>query len=227
MATFFAPDISTESSDYFLSEEESKHCIRVLRNVIGSAVHLIDGKGNQFIAKIVDDHPKRCKLEISEVISHPKPKNYIHVAMAPTKNMDRIEWFLEKAVELGLSKLTFLKCENNERNSINSERLQKIAISAMKQSKQFYLPEVDELISFKQFIELNPNGYFGHCYEGEKIKLMEIDENRPFLIGPEGDFSNSEVDFAINKGYIAVNLSDNRLRTETAALTAVFGLNYF
>ena len=80
---------------------------------------------------------------------------------------------------------------------------------------------------FKQFIELNPNGYFGHCYEGEKIKLMEIDENRPFLIGPEGDFSNSEVDFAINKGYIAVNLIDNRLRTETAALTAVFGVNYF
>ncbi len=224
MATFFAANISTDSKEFLLSEEESKHCIRVLRYGLGSVLDIIDGKGNQFIGKIIDDHPKRCKLEISEVISHPKPDNFIHVAMAPTKNMDRVEWFLEKAVELGLSKLTFLKCENNERNSINKERLQKIAVSAMKQSKRYYLPEIQDLISFNQFVEANPNGYIGHCYEGEKINLTEIRNNAPFLIGPEGDFSKTEVAFALKNGYQAVHMSDYRLRTETAALTAVFGL---
>jgi 16S rRNA (uracil1498-N3)-methyltransferase len=224
MATFFAPEISTDSMDYLLSEEESKHCIRVLRYSIGSGVDLIDGKGNHFEAIISDNHPKRCKLLIKKVVSIPKPEKLVHIAMAPTKNMDRVEWFVEKAVELGLTKLTFLKCENNERNTINYERLHKITISAMKQSKRFYLPEIQEFISFKEFVEANPNGYFGHCYEGKKIKLMQINESRPFLIGPEGDFTTAEVDFAINKGYFAVNLSENRLRTETAALTAVFAL---
>jgi 16S rRNA (uracil1498-N3)-methyltransferase len=224
MATFYASNITISSKEFQLPEDESKHCVRVLRYSLGSVLDLIDGKGNQFIAKIVDDHPKRCKLEISEVIFHPKPKNYIHVAMAPTKNMDRIEWFIEKAVELGLSKLTFLKCENNERNTINLDRLQKIAVSAMKQSKRYYLPEIEDLISFNQFVESNPNGYIGHCYDGEKINLTEIKNNEPFLIGPEGDFSKAEVDFALKNGYFAVHMSDYRLRTETAALTAVFGL---
>lgn len=227
MATFFASTISYESSDFFLSEEESKHCIRVLRYTIGATVHIIDGKGNEFIGEIIDDHPKRCKLKVVEVIKHPKPVNSIHVAMAPTKNMDRVEWFLEKAVELGLSRLTFLKCDNNERNSINTERLQKIAISAMKQSKRYFLPEIESLVSLSQFLETNPIGYIGHCSQGEKIQLAEIKNIGPFLIGPEGDFSEREVDIALKAGYTAVHMSDFRLRTETAALTAVFGLNYF
>ncbi len=224
MATFYAPTISIDSKEYQLPEDESKHCVRVLRYGLGSALDLIDGKGNQFIGKIVDDHPKRCRIQIDEVIAHPKYEAIVHVAMAPTKNMDRVEWLLEKAVELGLTKLTFLKCENNERNTINMERLQKIAVSAMKQSKRYFLPQIEGLVSFNQFIENHPNGYIGHCYQGEKIKLKEITESKPFLIGPEGDFSLSEVDLALSKGYRAVNMSEFRLRTETAALTAVFGL---
>lgn len=226
MATFFATTISTDSNEFLLSEDESKHCIRVLRYRLGSIVDIVDGKGYQFIGKIVDDHPKRCKLEIIKAALHPKSENFIHVAMAPTKNMDRIEWFLEKAVELGLSKLTFLKCENNERNSINLERLHKIAVSAMKQSKRYYLPEIVDLIPFSQFVEANPNGYIGHCYDGQKLHLKAINMNGPFLIGPEGDFSEKEVELALKSGFQAVHMSNFRLRTETAALTAVFGLNY-
>jgi 16S rRNA (uracil1498-N3)-methyltransferase len=225
MASFFATDINLTSTEYLLSEEESKHCIRVLRYGIGSEIDLLDGKGNQFKALVTDNHPKRCKLEIKQVVSHTRPSIDIHVGMAPTKNMDRVEWFLEKATELGLNKLTFLKCENNERSSINLERLQKIAISAMKQSKRFYLPEIENLMSYNEFVIKNPKGYIGHCYEGEKIQINEIKKGGTFLIGPEGDFSKPEVDFALSNSYHAVRMSDFRLRTETAALLAVFALN--
>jgi 16S rRNA (uracil1498-N3)-methyltransferase len=225
MASFFATDINLNSTQYLLSEEESKHCIRVLRYGIGSEIDLLDGKGNQFKALVTDNHPKRCKLEIKQVVSHTRPSIDIHVGMAPTKNMDRVEWFLEKATELGLTKLTFLKCENNERSSINFERLQKIAISAMKQSKRFYLPEIENLMSYNQFVIKNPKGYIGHCYEGEKIQLNEIKKGGTFLIGTEGDFSKPEVDFALSNSYQAVRMSDFRLRTETAALLAVFALS--
>ena len=225
MASFFAADITLNSAQYILSEEESKHCVRVLRSEVGSAIDLIDGKGNQYRAVVFDNHPKRCKLEITQIISHPKPERAIHVAMAPTKNMDRIEWFLEKGTELGLSKLTFLKCENNERNTINLDRLHKIVVSAMKQSQRYYLPEIENLISFNQFLHNNPSGYIGHCYAGDKTQLNEVKSSGPFLIGPEGDFSKSEVELALKYGYRAVHMSDFRLRTETAALTAIFTLN--
>ncbi|MBM3186872.1 MAG: 16S rRNA (uracil(1498)-N(3))-methyltransferase [Bacteroidetes bacterium] len=224
MDSFFATDIDSNSIEYLLSEDESKHCVRVLRYGIGSEIDLLDGKGNQFKALIIDNHPKRCKLEIKQVISHPKSDIEIHVAMAPTKNMDRVEWFLEKATELGLTKLTFLKCENNERSSINLERLNKIAISAMKQSKRYYLPEIENLTSFNEFVTKIPSGYIGHCYEGKKIQLKEIKKSGVFLIGPEGDFSKTEVDFALSNGYQAVHMSDFRLRTETAALLSVLAL---
>lgn len=225
MASFFATDINSNSTEYLLSEEESKHCVRVLRYVVGSQIDLLDGKGNQYKALIIDNHPKRCKLEIKQVVSHLKPVNEIHIAMAPTKNMDRIEWFLEKATELGLTKLTFLKCDNNERSSINVERLHKIAISAMKQSKRYYLPKIENLTPFNEFVTKNPKGSIGHCYEGEKIQLNKIKNTNAFLIGPEGDFSKMEVDFALANGYQAVRMSDFRLRTETSAITAVFALS--
>jgi 16S rRNA (uracil1498-N3)-methyltransferase len=226
MATFFAPEISINEKEFLLAEEESKHCIRVLRYEVGSKVDLIDGKGQQYKAVVIDNHPKRCKLQINEVIYHHKPQKQVHIALAPTKNMDRIEWFVEKAVEVGLTKLSFLQCVNNERSSINMDRIHKIAVAALKQSQRYYLPEIHEVISFEKFIKNNPNGYIGHCYEGVKIKLNELINVGPFLIGPEGDFSKNEIDFSINHGYKAVHMSDFRLRTETAALTAVFSLNY-
>jgi 16S rRNA (uracil1498-N3)-methyltransferase len=226
MATFYAPKILLDQKEYLLSEEESKHCVRVLRYNLGSQINLIDGKGKQFKAIVVDNHPKRCKLQINEVIFHQKPQKQVHIALAPTKHIDRIEWFVEKAVELGLTKLTFLQCENNERSTINLDRIQKIAVAALKQSKRHYLPEIDDFVSFINFVQNNPNGYIGHCYDGAKIKLNELGSAGPFLIGPEGDFSRNEVEFAISHGYEAVHMNEFRLRTETAALTAVFSLNY-
>jgi 16S rRNA (uracil1498-N3)-methyltransferase len=144
--------------------------------------------------------------------------------MAPTKNMDRIEWYLEKATEMGLSKLTFLLCEHSERKQVNMERLEKIAIAAMKQSKRFYLPELRGPIRLEDFLQQHPTGYFGHCEEGEKIGLSGLKNTLPFLIGPEGDFSTTEINAALQSGYQAVDMSAFRLRTETAALLATTAL---
>ena len=220
MSVFFAPDILADTAHYQMNEDESKHCIKVLRLGQGAKLTLVNGKGLAFKCVLKDPHPKRTLLEIQEVLTHPK-SNALHIAMAPTKNMDRIEWFLEKATELGISKLTFLHCAHNERKTINLERLQKIAISAMKQSKRYYLPEIIDLVPFEQFVIANPNGYFGHCYEGTKAPFSAVQNSAVFLIGPEGDFSLSEVKTALEQGYKAVHMSDFRLRTETAALLAV------
>jgi len=148
MHLFYAPEITDKSQEYTLSEEESKHSIRVLRLKVGSQVELLNGKGLSVLAEIADDHPKKCKLRILKTEYHPRISNEIHLALAPTKNMDRMEWLMEKATEIGLSKLTFLKCDHNERSQLKLDRLEKIAISAMKQSKRYYLPEICELVAF-------------------------------------------------------------------------------
>jgi 16S rRNA (uracil1498-N3)-methyltransferase len=220
MSLFFAPDILASSTHYQMNEDESKHCVKVLRLGQGAKLTLVNGKGLEFSCILKDPHPKRALLEIQEVLTHPQNKE-LHIAMAPTKNMDRIEWFLEKATEIGISKITFLFCEHNERKTINLERLQKIAIAAMKQSKRFYLPEIIDLVPFEQFVRTNPNGYFGHCHEGAKVPFSEVQNTAVFLIGPEGDFSVPEVKLALDQGYKAIHMSDFRLRTETAALLAV------
>lgn len=224
MHLFYAPEITDKTHDYTLSEEESKHCVRVLRLKQGSQVELLNGKGLSAIAEIDDDHPKKCRLKILSTEFFPSNKE-IHLALAPTKNMDRMEWLVEKATEIGLTKLSFLKCDHNERGQLKLDRLEKIAISAMKQSKRYYLPEITELVSFQSFVENHPNGFIGHCYPAEKIALNLISESKVFLIGPEGDFSENEVNLALQNGYQAVILSDFRLRTETAALISVMKLS--
>jgi 16S rRNA (uracil1498-N3)-methyltransferase len=223
MSVFYAPSLQKEQSHYQLSEEESKHCIRVLRKQVGAPIELIDGKGLQAFTILEDAHPKRSILRLESSIFHEKTPA-LHIAMAPTKNMDRIEWFLEKATELGLSKLTFLLCEHSERKQVNTERLEKIAVAAMKQSKRFYLPELEGPMYFEDFLQNHPKGYFGHCQEGEKIGMSGLKSALPFLIGPEGDFSEQEIVLAINSGYEAVQMSAFRLRTETAALLATTAL---
>jgi 16S rRNA (uracil1498-N3)-methyltransferase len=225
MHLFYAPEITNSSLEYTLSEEESKHCVRVLRLKQGSKVELLNGKGLSAIAEIDDDHPKKCRLRILSSEFYPPAKQEIHLALAPTKNMDRMEWLVEKATEIGLNKLSFLKCDHNERGQLKLDRLEKIAISAMKQSKRYYLPEISEIIPFKAFVEEYPNGYIGHCYPATKLELAELSETRVFLIGPEGDFSENEVSIALQNGYEAVSLSDFRLRTETAALISVMKLS--
>lgn len=225
MHLFYAPEISAETIQYVLSEEESKHCIRVLRMKQGGTLNLLNGKGQESTAIILDAHPKKCQLQIVETIQHTKPINEIHLGIAPTKNMDRMEWFLEKATEIGITKLTFLKCDHSERGQLKLDRLEKIAVSAMKQSQRFYLPSLIDLVPFSSFVQANPNGFIGHCYPGEKMALSHIPNVRPFLIGPEGDFSENEVQLALDHGYHPVSLSDYRLRTETAALMAVMKLS--
>jgi 16S rRNA (uracil1498-N3)-methyltransferase len=225
MHLFFAPEITDKTQEYTLTEEESKHCVRVLRLKQGSQVELLNGKGLSVLAEIKDDHPKKCTLHILLTEFHPRSSIEIHLALAPTKNMDRLEWLMEKATEIGLSKLSFLKCDHNERGQLKLDRLEKIAISAMKQSKRYYLPEITGLVSFQSFVQNHPNGFIGHCYPAEKIALNSISESKVFLIGPEGDFSENEVKFALQNGYQAVSLSDFRLRTETAALISVMKLS--
>ena len=221
---FYAPDCTVQYSEYTLSEIESKHCIKVLRKLNGDQIQLVNGIGGQFECVITDDHYKKCKVKIMKHTHHEPQGKELHIAMAIPKSSERLEWFLEKATELGLSRLSLINCTNSERKSINQKRLEKIVISALKQSKRFYLPKIEDPIPFLKFIENEPNGYIGHCYDRNKKHAQTISEIAPILIGPEGDFSIQEVKEAKQKGYTEIKLSENRLRTETAALSAVFYL---
>lgn len=223
MSIFYLPQLQKGVSHYELSEEESKHCIKVLRMQTGAELELINGIGLQAHAVLKVAHVKKSIVEILALELHPPTQN-IHIALAPTKNADRLEWFVEKATELGMTKLSFIRCERSERKQLNLARLEKIAIAAIKQSKRFYLPQIFALDSFDEFVQKYPNGYIGHCYDGPKIGLKSLDNNRPFLIGPEGDFTQKEIDLALIQHYEAVDMSSYRLRTETAALLATTAL---
>ncbi|MDB4606753.1 16S rRNA (uracil(1498)-N(3))-methyltransferase [Crocinitomicaceae bacterium] len=222
---FYAPQCTMNTKDYTLSEIESKHCIKVLRKQLGNHIELINGKGGHFSCEIIDPHFKRCKVKIEAKSEYPKSRYDIHIAMAVPKSSERLEWFLEKATELGIQTLSLINCGNSERTKINQKRLEKIAISALKQSKRYHLPIINAPIPFKKFIESFPTGFIGHCYDSEKKHAKEIEKILPFLIGPEGDFTQEEVTIALESGYTSIELSKNRLRTETAALTSVFYLS--
>ena len=224
MALFYHSTISEDATSIFLSEEESKHCVRVLRMVNGSLLTLVNGLGASFEVKITAANPKKCEVQIVSLSHHAPPAFPIHIAIAPTKNIDRMEWLVEKATELGMTKMSLLRCQFSERKAINLERLQKIAIAAMKQSKRYYLPVIEEQVSFADFIKANPVGSIAHCYKVPKKEAITIQQIGPVLIGPEGDFSPDELALAEGSGYTSVSLGDYRLRTETAALMAVFQL---
>lgn len=222
---FYAPECTLDHNTYTLSEVESKHCIKVLRNKIGSQIEIINGHGGQFLCEIIDDHHKKCEVKINKKKQHPPKQHDTHIAMAIPKSSDRLEWFMEKATEIGINRLSLINCEHSERRSFNLPRLTKITISALKQSKRFHLPILEEPIKFDDFIKKHPKGYIGHCNHENKITGKEMNELMPFLIGPEGDFSIEEIQRAKDSGYLSVDLSKNRLRTETAALSAVFYLS--
>ncbi|WP_299578066.1 16S rRNA (uracil(1498)-N(3))-methyltransferase [uncultured Sunxiuqinia sp.] len=229
MQLFYTPDIS--ESTYCLDETESKHAVRVLRLTAGDVIQLIDGKGNFFEAQISDAHPKRCQVEIIKKISeYNKRTHYLHLAVAPTKNIDRFEWFLEKATEIGIDEITPVLCDHSERKVIKDERLQKVIISAMKQSLKAYLPKLNPLTPLKTLLDTDFEGkkFIAHCYEQNKKELKdELSESGSnlILIGPEGDFSEDEVAKAIHKQFIPVSLGQSRLRTETAAVVACHTVN--
>jgi 16S rRNA (uracil1498-N3)-methyltransferase len=220
---FYAPDILTCSE---LPEIESQHCIRVLRKQTGDAIAITDGKGSLYKAVIAEAHPKHCKVDIVESKTEVLPwKNRIEIAVAPTKNPDRMEWFVEKAVETGIDKISLLRTRYSERKEMKTDRLHKILISAMKQSLKATLPELQETIDFNEFIKQKFEGrkFIAHCRPEEKPLLSRQyhkGENVLILIGPEGDFCPEEISAATESGFQPVSLGESRLRTETAALAA-------
>ena len=227
MLTCFAPDLTPAAATYQLSEEESKHAVRVLRLNEGDAIDLLDGRGGLYTATVAAANPKRCQLRITHHETVPPRPYFTHVAVAPTKNLDRMEWFVEKAVEIGVERISFLRCARSERRELKLERLEKIAISALKQSGQAWLPQLDELVDFSAFVDgiISETAFIAHLEAGERTDLAQVVAAQPsccVLIGPEGDFTPAEIALALSKGLRPVTLGTSRLRTETAALAAVF-----
>ncbi|HTF80862.1 MAG TPA: RsmE family RNA methyltransferase, partial [Cytophagales bacterium] len=194
MHLFFSKEIS--GTHAFLPEDESLHAIKVLRLSENSEIGVIDGHGGYYHCKIIKPHAKRCELQIIKQEQHQwqRPR-YVHIAIAPTKNSDRIEWFVEKAVEIGIDKITFLQCERSERKSMNMDRTERVALAALKQSQQYFIPEMIDMMPFKAFIESHKdmkNKYIGHLHANDRKNLskeVHDKDNILILIGPEGDFS--------------------------------------
>jgi 16S rRNA (uracil1498-N3)-methyltransferase len=224
MQIFYISEINSQTIT--LTEEESKHCIRVLRMNEGDLIQVVDGKGNLYDCSIVDTNPKRCTVNIiTKKNDFEKRSFYLHIAIAPTKSIDRFEWFLEKATEIGIDEITPMLCEHSERKVVNPERLERVLISAMKQSIKAILPKLNPLTPFESIIKnTNENNkliaYCGDFDNPNAQDYIHKGESVIILIGPEGDFSPKELDMAINNGFITVGLSKSRLRTETAGLIA-------
>ena len=223
MHYFYSPDISQPFVT--LSNEESEHCVRVMRHREGDVVRVTDGRGHLAEAVVADAHPKKCLLEIRQQITDKLlTHNGLHLAVAPTKNADRMEWLLEKAIEIGVCSLTFLQCDHSERTHLNLDRLQRLAIAALKQSQTTWLPEL-RMMKFTDFIQQNKDNqvdkFIAWCDEHNQRQLVNAQRNHSemiLLIGPEGDFSPEEIALARESGYVEVKLGDRRLRTETAGL---------
>jgi 16S rRNA (uracil1498-N3)-methyltransferase len=231
MHVFYTPDIS--SDDYVLNEEESRHCIKVLRLGIGARVSLIDGKGGLYDAEIVAETRRNVHLKIVKTTrEYHQRQHYLHIAVAPTKNIDRLEWFLEKATEIGIEEITPVICDRSERKLVKEDRLNKIITAAVKQSLQAYHPVLNPQTSLEDFLQLENDSVrmIAHCLENEPkqyISQVALPKQKyTILIGPEGDFSPREIELALRMGYQPLTLGDTRLRTETAALTACFEVNY-
>lgn len=225
MYLFYCPDIETQHT---LSEEESGHCVRVLRYSIGDEILITDGKGTTYTARITNPHPKHCEFEILTREPQAKGHNiHLHIAIAPTKNVERLEWMIEKCTEIGVDEITPLLCRFSERKQLRTDRLQKIILSAAKQSLTPYLPVLHELTPYDAFVRdqaaKEQQNFIAHCYKEDKRVLQhEIVPGRDVLvlIGPEGDFSEQEVKEALDLGFVPVSLGNSRLRTETAGVVA-------
>jgi 16S rRNA (uracil1498-N3)-methyltransferase len=238
MRRFFINIEDLNQEQITLPENESKHACRVLRMKVGQQLELVNGKGGLFTGEITDDHQKKCI--VSRIYFHLEKQDsyHIHLAIAPTKSMDRLEWFLEKATEFGIHEVSLILCENAERKRVKMERIHKIVVAAMKQSKRLFLPTINELQPFEQFVKQHNKGFIAHCYDEKRISLSELlsssqykqlkTSDFPVLIGPEGDFTKEEVHLAMEKQFKPVLLGQTRLRTETAGLYACMQLkNYF
>jgi 16S rRNA (uracil1498-N3)-methyltransferase len=222
--------LENPKNEIILSSEESKHTTKVLRKKEGDVLDFTDGKGNFYKAEITLADSRKCRLQIVSSGQKEKQHNYhLHIAITPTKNIDRFEWFLEKATEIGIDEITPIICSRSERKVIKTERCNKILLSAMKQSLKFHLPKLNEAISLNDFINQDFEGakYIAHCENEEKNELKTVNKTEKYLIliGPEGDFSPKEIDLALQKQFKAVSLGTSRLRTETAGIIAAHTIN--
>ncbi len=230
MQLFYSTDIS--DSKIILSTPESHHCVKVLRKSINDVIMVIDGVGNLYTTTLIDLNPKKTILEITDIKKeYGKRENYLHIAIAPTKNMDRLEWFIEKIVEIGIDEISLIHCKNSERTKIKMERCEKIMMSATKQSLKAFLPTLNPLVKFDQFINeshfemvksiaylgFEKSTYITECHKAKKSHLI--------CIGPEGDFSSDEVQMAKENGFQCISLGDSRLRTETAGVVVATLIN--
>lgn len=229
MQLFYIPDITGNSVT--LDETESKHAVKVLRMREGDRLQLIDGKGGFYEAEISNLHPKKCVLSILKTQKRARRKNYrLHIAIAPTKNSTRFEWFMEKTTEIGIDEITPLLSAHSERKAVKFNRLEKIMVSAMKQSQKAFLPKLNEMVPFNNFIEncTEDEKFIAHCYNGEKPhlkNLLEKENDILIMVGPEGDFSLEEVAAAKKNGFSEISLGNERLRTETAGIVACHTVN--
>lgn len=226
---FYVPGASTAGQ---LPDDEATHAIRVLRLREGDEIFLIDGVGNFHRAEVTLVSSKHCAYQVLETIPQTSVwRGHIHLAMAPTKMMDRVEWMAEKATEIGFDELSFLDCRFSERRVVKTDRVERIVVAAVKQSRKAWMPVVNEMMPFERFVRTPRDGakFIAHCYEEiERYDLfntlMAMEDDNPqvtILVGPEGDFSVDEVRLAMDNGYVPVSLGECRLRTETAALSAV------
>jgi len=222
MELFFDPQFTGEG---ILCEAESKHCINVLRHKLGDEITIANGQGYYYTGRIISAHPKRCEIENISSKRFDESSYKIHLAVAPTKSIDRFEWLIEKAMELGISEITPLLCHHSERKKIRADRIERVVIAAMKQSLKAYLPIINELTPFDQFIKnkMPENSFIAHCYDTAKTPLKnacKTQTNTLICIGPEGDFSETEVQKGTEAGLTPVSLGNSRLRTETAGVIA-------
>lgn len=237
MLLFYQPDMRNAAHEnaYFLNEEDSRHCVKVLRKNSKDIIHVVDGKGSLFECEITKPHEKKCEFRVlSQQNDFQKSDIYLHIVIAPTKNADRIEWFIEKCVEIGIDEISLIQTKYSERKNQKVERLEKIAISAMKQSLKAYLPKINELVEFDSFLKMSEQisanqKIIAHLTD-DALPLSSILEPKStycLLIGPEGDFSSEEVKKAQQAGFQVVTLGKSRLRTETAGVVACTLINLF
>jgi len=231
MQLFYNSNINENTTQFSFEKEESRHIVKVLRKQVGDTLHITNGEGWLFLAKISIPNINKCTAEIVSKTLQPKRKYNLHLAVAPTKMNDRYEWFLEKATEIGINTITPIICDHSERKIIKPARFERIIQSAAKQSLSCYLPKLNEAMAFKSFIKQDFSGqlYIAHCEETNKKSLKNAlapNQDITILIGPEGDFSIKEIELALQNKFIPVTLGETRLRTETAAIVACHSVAY-
>ena len=233
MQLFYNPDITADAAEATFPKDESKHIIKVLRKRTGDLLDITNGNGNFFKAEISAASPSKCTVKILEVTTEKPLPYHLHLAVAPTKLNDRFEWFLEKATEIGISEISPIICDHSERKVIKEERYERILQSAMKQSLKAFIPKLNPAVTFSEFIakqtEFNVDRFIAHCEETNRFSLkqkLQPKQDILILIGPEGDFSTSEIEKAIQAGFAPVMLGESRLRPETAAVVATHSVAF-